>query len=291
MRQNGDQQTRDYQRVERAIQFLHRNFRDQPSLDEIAQAANLSPYHFQRLFTRWAGVSPTRFMQALSLKEAKRALVRSESVLDASLTAGLSGPGRLHDLFVTFEAMTPGDFKIQGKGLTVRYGIHASPYGSFVIAMTDRGICGLQFIEDENTDAALRAIRSQLPAANFITAPKETGPIAEAIFRADKSNTSVSISVIGTNFQIRVWRALLSIPPGSLVSYGGLAKAMAMPKAARAVGSAIGANPVAYIIPCHRAIRATGLIDTNYRWGPARKLAMIGREAAKNVTEETSQQP
>ena len=157
--------------------------------------------------------------------------------------------------------------------------------------MTDRGICGLQFIEDENTDAALRAIRSQLPGANFIVDPKETGPIAEAIFRADKSNTSVSISVIGTNFQIRVWRALLSIPPGSLVSYGGLAKAMAMPKAARAVGSAIGANPVAYIIPCHRAIRATGLIDTNYRWGPARKLAMIGREAAKNATEETSQQP
>lgn len=194
MRQNSDQQIRDYQRVERAIQFLHQNFRDHPSLEEIAQAANLSPHHFQRFFTRWAGVSPTRFMQALSLKEAKKALAQSESIFDASLTAKLSGPGRLHDLFVTFEAMTPGDFKIQGKGLKVRY--------------------------------------------------------------------------------------------------GGLAKAMGMPRAARAVGSAIGANPVAYVIPWHRAIRATGLIKTNYRWGPARKLAMIGREAAeKNVAEKNSPQP
>jgi len=292
MRQNSDQQVRDYQRVERAIQFLHQNFRDHPSLEAIAQAANLSPHHFQRLFTRWAGVSPTRFMQALSLKEAKKALAQSESIFDASLTAGLSGPGRLHDLFVTFEAMTPGDFKIQGKGLAVRYGIHTGPYGAFVIAITDRGICGLHFIEGEAPDAALSAIRSQLSAADFIAAPKETSPIAEAIFRADRPSPSVSISVIGTNFQIRVWRALLSIPSGSLVSYGGLAKAMGMPRAARAVGSAIGANPVAYVIPCHRAIRATGLIETNYRWGPARKLAMIGREAAaKNVAEENSPRP
>jgi AraC family transcriptional regulator of adaptative response/methylated-DNA-[protein]-cysteine methyltransferase len=280
MTHKGDQQTRDYLRVERAIQFLHENFRAQPSLDEIAQAANLSPHHFQRLFTRWAGVSPIRFMQSLSLAEAKKALERSESVLDASLTAGLSGPGRLHDLFVTFEAMTPGDFKTQGEGLTVRYGVHKGPYGRFVIAITDRGICGLQFIAGENSDAALDAVRTQLPAANFIVDQKDTGEFAEIIFSPRKSKSSISISVVGTNFQIKVWRALLSIPEGSLVSYGRLAKALGEPKAARAVGSAVGANPVAYLIPCHRAIRATGLIDTQYRWGPARKLAMIGREAA-----------
>jgi AraC family transcriptional regulator, regulatory protein of adaptative response / methylated-DNA-[protein]-cysteine methyltransferase len=289
MRQNTDQQTRDYQRVERAIEFLHQNFRDQPSLEEIAQAANLSPHHFQRLFTRWAGVSPTRFMQSLSLKEAKEALARSESVLDASLTAGLSGPGRLHDLFVTFEAMTPGEFKNLGTGLTVRYGSHTGPYGKFVIAISDRGICGLQFIEGENADVALGAIRTQLPAAEFIAAPKETNDVARAIFSPGKSNAAISISVIGTNFQIKVWQALLAIPSGTLVSYGRLAKIIEQPRAARAVGSAIGANPIAYIIPCHRAIRATGLMDTNYRWGPARKLAMIGREAvAKNATEESN---
>jgi AraC family transcriptional regulator, regulatory protein of adaptative response / methylated-DNA-[protein]-cysteine methyltransferase len=288
MKVHNDQQTRDYQRVERAIQFLHQNFRDQPSLEEIAQAANLSPHHFQRLFTRWAGVSPTRFMQSLSLKEAKKALARSESVLDASHTAGLSGPGRLHDLFVTFEAMTPGDFKILGKGLTVRYGTHTGPYGKFVIAISDRGICGLQFIEGENADVALGAIRTQLPAAEFIANPKETGDVARAIFSPGKSNAPISISVIGTNFQIKVWQALLTVPSGTLVSYGGLAKAMGKPSAARAVGSAIGANPVAYIIPCHRAIRATGLLDTKYRWGPARKLAMIGREAAAHDDSESA---
>ena len=189
MRQNSDQQTRDYQQVERAIQFLHENFRDQPSLEEIAEAANLSPHHLQRLFTRWAGVSPMRFIQSLSLEEAKRALARSESVLDASLTAGLSEPGRLHNLFVTIEALTPGDLKVRGKGLTVHYGTHTGPYGAFVIAITDRGICGLQFIEDENTDTALDAIRSQLPAAEFITASDKTLGLAKAIFNPSGSNT------------------------------------------------------------------------------------------------------
>ena len=280
MRQNSDQQTRDYQHVERAIQFLHENFRDQPSLEEIAEAANLSPHHLQRLFTRWAGVSPMRFMQSLSLEEAKRALARSESVLDASLTAGLSKPGRLHNLFVTIEALTPGDLKVRGKGLTVHYGTHTGPYGAFVIAITDRGICGLQFIEDGNTDTALDAIRSQLPAAEFITASDKTLGLAKAIFNPSESNTPLPISVVGTNFQIKVWQALLSIPSGTLMSYGGLAKTIGKPSAARAVGSAIGANPVAYIIPCHRAVRATGLLDTKYRWGPARKLAMIGREVS-----------
>lgn len=280
MRQNSDQQTRDYQQVERAIQFLHENFRDQPSLEEIAEAANLSPHHLQRLFTRWAGVSPMRFMQSLGLEEAKRAPARSESVLDARLTAGLSEPGRLHNLFVTIEALTPGDLKVRGKGLTVHYGTHTGPYGAFVIAITDRGICGLQFIEDDNADTALDAIRGQLPPAEFITASDKTLGLAKAIFNPSGSNTPLPISVVGTNFQIKVWRALLSIPSGTLMSYGGLAKTIGKPSAARAVGSAIGANPVAYIIPCHRVVRATGLLDTKYQWGPARKLAMIGREVS-----------
>ena len=283
MSQKSDQQTRDYQRVERAIGFLHENFRDQPSLDEIAQAASLSRHHFQRLFTRWAGVSPTRFMQSLSLEEAKNALRRSESVLEASLDAGLSGPGRLHDLFVSFDAMTPGEFKLQGGGLTVRYGTHSGLYGEFVLAITDRGICGLQFIEGKNADAALATIQTQFPAADFIHAPEQTEEFAEAIFRSHNANAKIPISVVGTNFQIKVWRALLTVPAGNLVSYGGLANAVGKPTAARAVGSAIGANPVAYLIPCHRAIRATGLLDTKYRWGPSRKLAMIGQEVTAKI--------
>ncbi len=279
MGQNSNQQIRDYQRVERAIQFLHKNFREHPSLEQIAEAVNLSPYHFQRLFTRWAGVSPARFMQSLSLEEAKKALGRSENVLEASFEAGLSGPGRLHDLFVNFEAMTPGEFKAQGKGLIVRYGTHVGPYGAFVIAMTERGISGLQFIEEGNAAAALEAISTQMPAADFVAAQEETGELAQAVFSPQNEDRRVPISVVGTNFQIKVWRALLSVPAGALASYGTVAKAIGQPKAARAVGSAIGANPIAYLIPCHRAIRATGLLDTKYRWGPSRKLAMIGREA------------
>lgn len=284
MGKNSDQQIRDYQRVERAIQFLHKNFREHPSLEQIAEAINLSPYHFQRLFTRWAGVSPARFMQSLSLEEAKNALRRSENVLEASFEAGLSGPGRLHDLFVSFEAMTPGEFKMRGTGLTVRYGKHVGPYGTFLIAITERGISGLQFIEDENFVAALEAIKAQMPAADFIVAQKETGEIARAIFNPSNKDRRIPISVTGTNFQIKVWRALLSVPSGCLVSYGALAKAIGQPTAARAVGSAIGANPIAYLIPCHRAIRATGLLDTKYKWGTSRKLAMIGREAIVTKT-------
>lgn len=279
MGQNRDQQIRDYQRVERATQFLHKNFHEHPSLEQIAESVNLSPYHFQQLFTRWAGVSPTRFIQSLSLKEAKKALSRSESGLEVSLEASLSGPGRLHELFVSFEAMTPGEFKAQGEGLTVRYGTHAGPYGAFILAITDRGISGLQFIEGENSLAALEAIQAPMPAADFVAAQEETSELAQAIFRPRNQGMRIPISVIGTNFQIKVWRALLSVPAGALASYGALAKAIGQPKAARAVGSAIGANPIAYLIPCHRAIRATGLMDTKYRWGPSRKLAMIGREA------------
>ena len=284
MGKNSDQQIRDYQRVERAIQFLHKNFREHPSLEQIAEAINLSPYHFQRLFIRWAGVSPARFLQSLSLEEAKNALRRSENVLEASFEAGLSGPGRLHDLFVSFETMTPGEFKMRGAGLTVRYGKHVGPYGTFLIAITERGISGLQFIEDENFVAALEAIKAQMPAADFIVAQKETGEIARAIFNPSNKDRRIPISVTGTNFQIKVWRALLSVPSGCLVSYGALAKAIGQPTAARAVGSAIGANPIAYLIPCHRAIRATGLLDTKYKWGTSRKLAMIGREAIVTKT-------
>ncbi len=279
MTKSNNQTLRDYHRIEQAISFLHENFRNQPSLNQIAQAANLSPHHFQRLFARWAGVSPKRFMQALSIEEAKNSLRRSESVLDASLEAGLSGPGRLHDLFVNFEAMTPGEFKTNGEGLVVHYGSHIGPYGEFVIAITKRGVCGLQFFENGKPDAALTAIRSSMPGAKFDHAPDKTRPYADTVFNGNQTNTALRISVVGTNFQVKVWHALLSIPSGDLVSYGKIANLVGQSGAARAVGSAVGANPVAHIIPCHRAIRATGLLDTNYRWGTPRKLAMIGREA------------
>jgi AraC family transcriptional regulator, regulatory protein of adaptative response / methylated-DNA-[protein]-cysteine methyltransferase len=285
--QTQQQMAQDFARITRALAYIRENFRDQPELDDIADAAALSPFHFQRLFTRWAGVSPKQFLGYLTLDHAKRSLDRAESVLDAAYDAGLSGPSRLHDLFVNFEGITPGQYKDMGDGLDIRYGVHPGFLGDFVVAVTDRGICGLQFVGadsgEDGADVALADIRRRLPGANFRRAQDETWAACESVFGPARGNPAKPLRLWykGTNFQIKVWQALLSIPPGQLVTYGDIARAIGQPSAARAVGTAIGANPIGLLIPCHRVIRSTELFDTQYRWGTDRKLALIGWEQAQ----------
>ena len=276
------QAARDYDRIEAAIRYLQQHYRDQPHLDEIAAAIHVSPYHFQRLFTRWAGISPKRFLQCLTIEHAKTMLTASESLLDTALETGLSGPGRLHDLFMTFEAITPGEFKKQGKHLKLRWGIAEGPYGPAAVALSDHGICALEFLSAATPDAACRQLQARLPQARLVRAQTDIAEISDKLFApAHKgADPALTLFVRGTNFQIKVWRALLNIGAGQLATYGTIANAIGQPTAARAVGSAIGANPIGYLIPCHRVIRTTGLMETNYRWGGARKLAMIGSELA-----------
>jgi AraC family transcriptional regulator, regulatory protein of adaptative response / methylated-DNA-[protein]-cysteine methyltransferase len=278
-------QTRDYARVEKAIRYIEANYRDQPSLDRIADEAGLSPHHFQRLFSRWAGISPKQFVRYLTVDYAKAALDRTEPVLEAALDSGLSGPGRLHDLFVDYEAVTPGEYKTMGAGLTFRYGFHHGPFGDFLLAATDRGICSLTFVDGtpEEQDERLAELQARWPGGAFNRDQIHTGHLAELAF-APRTNTEdepLKVWLKGTNFQIKVWEALLRVPSGRLSSYGEIGQTMGKPRAARAIGSALADNPVAWLIPCHRVIRATGGFKTDYRWGSARKRAMIGWEAAQ----------
>jgi len=276
------QMAEDYRRIERAIKFIATNFQTRPSLDDIASAACLSKYHFDRLFRRWAGISPIRFLQFLTLEYAKEQLVRSRSVLDAAYDSGLSGPGRLHDLFVTFEAITPGEFKQGGEGLDITYGFHPTPFGECLIATTAKGICHLGFIDNGNNASALRQLKQAWPQAHFAEDTSGTGSIIKAVFSHEKTSPSQPFHLLlkGTNFQINVWKALLTIPDGKIVSYGDVANLMGKPSASRAVGKAVAANPVAFLIPCHRVITNSGKIH-RYRWGTARKKAIIGWEAAQ----------
>ena len=285
--QSARQQAQDYARIEKALAYIRDNFRDQPELDDIADAAALSPFHFQRLFTRWAGVSPKQFLGYLTLDHAKRSLDRAQSVLDAAYDAGLSGPSRLHDLFVNFEGITPGQYKDMGAGLDIRYGVHHGFLGDFVVALTDRGICALQFFGPEDgPEDTLADIRKRLPGASFRPAQDETWAACESVFGAARGNPAKPLRLWyrGTNFQIKVWQA-------QLVTYGDIARAIGQPTASRAVGTAIGANPIGLLIPCHRVIRATDLFDTGYRWGTERKLALIGWEQAQAETAENTGEP
>lgn len=270
---------RDFERIARAIAYLRRNAARQPELTDVARHLNLSEHHFQRLFTRWAGVSPKRFLQFLTVEHAKSRLALNTRLLDVAGDVGLSGPGRLHDLFITLEALSPGEFKAGGAGLTIRFGAHASPFGECVIATTDRGICGLQFTDGSADPAS--ALRRDWPNADFLRDDAATATLAQRIFEplASRRGEPLAVAVKGTNFQLQVWRALLALPLGTVASYGGIARAIGRPGAARAAGAAIGANPVAWLIPCHRVIRDTGAIS-GYRWGPDRKAAMLGWEAA-----------
>jgi AraC family transcriptional regulator, regulatory protein of adaptative response / methylated-DNA-[protein]-cysteine methyltransferase len=276
------QQAEDYQVVEQAIRYLEGHFRQQPGLDEIAASVHLSKYHFQRLFKRWAGISPTQFLHFLTVEYAKERLRESQSVLDATMEAGLSSAGRLHDLFVTHEAVTPGEYRRQGAGLRIAYGFHETPFGRCLVATTARGICALQFVPGGDREAQ-EVLASRWPQAALVEEPGETAPLVERIFAVPgEAVLPFHLLLRGTNFQVRVWQALLAIPPGAMVSYQDVAVYIGRPKASRAVGRAVAENPVAYLIPCHRVITSAGEAH-RYRWGTARKKAMLGWEAGRRV--------
>lgn len=276
------EQNQDYMRVEQAIHYLENNFQDQPSLDEIAASVHLSKYHFQRLFKRWAGVSPTQFLHYLTIEYAKERLRASCSVFDTSLDAGLSSPSRLHDLFVSFEAVTPGDYKKYGEDLELIYGLHPSPFGECLLAATARGICALRFVPLDGREEALTQLIREWPRAIFVEDQAKTQIIVEQVFTPVKTGEKRELHLLlkGTNFQIQVWRALLAIPPGAMVTYQDVAGYVSTPSAAQAVGNAIAHNPVGYLIPCHRVISKAGKVH-HYRWGATRKKAILGWEAGR----------
>jgi AraC family transcriptional regulator, regulatory protein of adaptative response / methylated-DNA-[protein]-cysteine methyltransferase len=252
----------DYDRVRTAIAFISREWRRQPSLDEIAGEVGISASHLHAVFRRWSGLSPKAFLQAVTLDHARRLLKSDAPLLDASLELGLSGPGRLHDLFVTHEAMSPGEWKTGGVGLTLSYGFHPSPFGEALAVVTEHGLAGIGFVDDTSL----------------------TGPAVERAFTPDlwRKGQPLKIVMIGSDFEIRVWRALLSIPFGRLTTYGDLAQTIGQPKAARAVGAAVGRNPISFVVPCHRVIGKSGTL-TGYHWGLSRKQAILGWEACQLV--------
>ena len=267
-----------YQLIEQAIQYIETNVHRQPELDEIASAIGLSEYHFQRLFTRWAGISPKRFMQFLTKEHAKDLLARSENLLETTHQVGLSSLGRLHDLFVNAEAVTPGEYKSHGAGLTIHYGLHLTPFGKCLIATTERGVCHLSFVETSEGNA-IDTLVADWNQAEMIEDYRTTAPLIDRIFSTPTPDTPLKLHLRGTNFQIKVWEALLHIPTGSLTTYEQIAAQIGNPNALRAVGTAVGHNPIAVLIPCHRVIRKSGEFG-NYRYGPARKKALLAKEFA-----------
>jgi AraC family transcriptional regulator of adaptative response/methylated-DNA-[protein]-cysteine methyltransferase len=277
------QSSEDYLRIEQAILYLENHYKEQPSLEQVASSIGLSEYHFQRLFTRWAGVSPKRFLQFLTKEGAKEWLNRSENLLETTHQVGLSSLGRLHDLFVTTEAVTPGEFKSRGEGVIIRYGIHASPFGTCLIAVTDRGICHLGFVQTSEGQA-IDNLMADWKNARMIEDSRATRPLVNAIFEA-APGTPLHLHLRGSNFQLKVWEALLQIPSGSVTTYDGLAQRIGQPGASRAVGTAVGHNPIAVLIPCHRVIRKVGEFG-NYRYGAVRKKALLAREYASTMVIE-----
>ena len=271
----------DYDRIAEAIRFIRNNVGKQPGLEEVATHVHLSTFHFQRLFSRWAGVTPKRFLQILTLERAKALLKEQNiSVLDVANTIGLSSGSRLYDHFVQIEAVTPSEYKQAGLGLTIQFGIHETPFGNAFIATTTRGICRLIFIDKETKPDLVQQLQHEWPLAELLDDPVKTASVIKKLFYCEDSpKRPLSLLVRGTNFQINVWQALLNIPEGKIACYGDIAKAIDKPKAARAVGTAIGANPIAFIIPCHRVIQQNGQLG-GYRWGETRKHAILAREAA-----------
>lgn len=276
----------DYRRIEQAIRYIEANAARQPELAEIAASLGLSEYHFQRLFTRWAGISPKRFLQFLTKENAKQMLAHSTSLLNTTYASGLSSPGRLHDLFIQCEAVTPGEYKSRGKGMQIVYGFHPTPFGECLLALTGRGICFLAFA-DQGRPFALNQLKQDWANATLTEDPVRTAPIVEQIFAqqprpslTSRESRSLSLHLRGTNFQIKVWEALLRLPLGQVISYESLANQVSAAKATRAVGNAVAHNPVAYLIPCHRVLQKSGDFG-NFRYGPARKKAMLGWEMAR----------
>ncbi|MFZ1101814.1 MAG: bifunctional helix-turn-helix domain-containing protein/methylated-DNA--[protein]-cysteine S-methyltransferase [Hyphomicrobiaceae bacterium] len=276
---------RDYDQIRRAIAFLTQASAAQPGLDELAAHLALSPTQCQKLFKRWCGLSPKEFVQSITVDRARNLLAGSASVLDAAYEVGLSGGGRLHDLFVSHEAMTPGDYKRRGDGLTMAYGFHASPFGEALLIATERGLAGLAFVDEDKAQTrqdALADMTRRWPKARFVAAPDRTAPFARRIFNpADWSkDRPVRLVMIGTDFEVRVWETLLRIPMGRAVSYRDIARHLGQPTASRAVGSAVGRNPISFVVPCHRVLGANGSL-TGYHWGLTRKRALIGWEAGR----------
>ena len=271
----------DYDRIEKAIKFIEKNVSFQPDLKDIADHIGLSEYHFQRLFGRWVGISPKRFLQFLTKEYAKQLLENSVNLLDVTYETGLSSPGRLHDLFVTCEAVTPGEYKSKGEGITIKYGFHPSPFGECLLATTARGVCGFFFVKNRDRKDPLSELRYFWKNADLVEDPRASQELVERIFNPSFADISTPLHLIlaGTNFQIKVWEALIKIPFGAAVSYEDIAVRVGIPGATRAVGSAVGKNPVSFIIPCHRVIRKTADFG-NYGGGTARKKAIIGWEAA-----------
>ena len=274
--------TTDYDRIEAAIRYLAKHRQRQPELAELAAHIGLSQSHLHRLFSRWAGVTPKRFLEFLTVQHAKKLLDSSESVLATAYGSGLSGPGRLHDHFVTVEAVTPGEYRSRGTGLTIRFGTGESPFGPVFVAWTERGVCRVGFVSDGDVSAEKEALRRVWERASLKVDELRATALARSIFSApfEAESPPLTVHVRGTNFQLAVWRALLRVPPGQVVSYGRLAEEVCSTRAARATGSAVGANPIAFLIPCHRVIRAGG-ITGNYAGGATRKRCMLAWEASR----------
>lgn len=277
------EQSADWKKMAKAISFLTAHYLEQPRLEDAADAVGLSPFHFQRVFTRHVGVSPKSFVGHLTLAHAKKELAQGASVLSAALEAGLSGPSRLHDLCLKIEAMTPGDYAKGGAGLTIEYGFAYCPFGVAIVTLTDKGLCGLGFGEAREKDEMLADMRGRWPKAQYRRNDARAEELVAQIF--DPENTNIlPLYLMGTPFQVKVWEALLAIPSGMFSTYGAIALHLDAPKACRAVGAAVGRNPISWLIPCHRALGASGAL-TGYHWGVERKRAMLAVEAAKRDQE------
>lgn len=272
----------DYEIVRRAVEYVNLRFRDQPEVEEIARTSGVHPRALTDLFRRWCGLTPKDFLQAVTIDAARRVLSESDNVLDAAYELGLSGPGRLHDLFVVHESMSPGEWKTGGAGLVVRYGFHASPFGAALAMVTPRGLCGLAFADEGEEDAALADMRRRWPNALYIEDPIATAPYAARIFDrgAWSPDDPLRIVFIGTDFEVKVWETLMRIPLGKATTYSSIAHCVEKPKAARAIGAAVGKNPMSFVVPCHRVLGKNGDL-TGYHWGLTRKRAILGWEAGQ----------
>jgi AraC family transcriptional regulator of adaptative response/methylated-DNA-[protein]-cysteine methyltransferase len=279
----------DYQRIENIIRYLGENFREQPNLDQLAERVHLSTFHFQRLFKKWVGISPKKFIQFLTLDYARKLLNESRDLLSTSIESGLSGPGRLYDLFISVESVTPGEYKQKGEGLTIAYGFHQSPFGYCLLGITQRGICSLSFHDTASDHEAIQYLNQNWPRAILKHDPKRTLIYFDKIFGGNDQNNldKIPLHLEGTNFQLKVWEALLRIPSGHLVCYEDIAHLIHQPKAVRAVGQAIARNPISLLIPCHRVIQKMGNFG-NYQWGSTRKKMLIAWEAGERSMEDNS---
>lgn len=279
-----NEQHLDYRRIESALAYLETHRSEQPTLETVAQHVGLSSFHFQRLFSSWVGISPKRFLQYLTIEHARACLTETRSVLDTTLDSGLSSPGRLHDLMVAVDAMTPGEYKNRGEGLTIRWAFQPSPFGESLIGITERGVCWLSFPEESQRSSTVDELHESFGNAHFDEDPGEIAGWRDRIFATEESAECAPLPVLlaGTNFQLKVWEALLRVPSGGLCSYSDLAATMGRPTATRAVASAVAANHIAYLVPCHRVIRSMGTFG-QYRWGAARKRAIIGWEQARRL--------